>query len=681
MFEFFNNLKICYDYYDENELLTETVYSELLNFNDDIPNKNENYKSINVIENYSLYRTNIFKWYPFKKNSRILEIHAECGAITGFLSEISSDLVSVTPSRLSAEIIKNRYQNLENLYLYVGKFIDINFDDLPFNTFDYIIVVGGILSQEELFKIKALLSDNGSILIATENKYGEQYFSGSSDSLIQNYYNGINGYLDTVYSKKTWLKNLSVAGFSEVSVKYPFPNYRFCEYIFSDDFLPNKNQLYKRSIYAGKQDLITFDNNIAFNFAIENGFFQNVSNSFFFEIGKKSNIDYVKYSIDRNEETQIFTLIENSNYKKVKKYPFTAKAYKHLKNVSGQEEKINQIFDGEFIGCPCKLEDDCIDFKFLNGHSLSYYISNSITENKTTTELFEYLGVLKNAISKISTGDKFIASKEFIEFFGKDCDGKGFTSAKYSFVDLIPENIIIDNDNKYIIDYEWVLPFPVPVEFIVFRSVFTNSSIGAMNFKEKKKVYDFLGIRIEDYNFFLELEKQFQKRLYNSKESIAETLERLSPIPYDIRLIDLKSLFYNTRIYDKSTGDLISNRITSTNGFLLFFNPGQAKEIEIILSDKNIFLSSLKITAIDNNGQIKTLDYSHNASFVCDQEMIFSSAPTLEIINEGYSEIKLQFNAYIWDSFVVDYILNKNLIIDEYKRANGIDLKQSEEVV
>ena len=672
MFESFNKMKVCYDYYDKNESLPEEIYSELMNFQNDSKNSNKKYESLNVFENFSEYRTNIFKWYPFKKNSRILEINAECGAITGFLNKLSSDLVSITSSKLSSEIIKSRYSNAENFYLYIGRFIDIEFDDLPFNTFDYIIVVGGILTIEELSKIKSLLSDDGNVLIATENKYGEQYFSGCSDRLIKNYYNGINGYLDTVYSKKTWLNNILKVGFSEVSVKYPYPNYRFCESIFSDNYLPDKNQLYKKSMYANKQDLVTFEDNLAFNFAIENGFFQNVSNSFLFEIGKASDVDYVKFSIEREAEKQIFTVIENSDHKRVKKYQFSPNAHEHLKNVSGQEQEINRIFGGKFIGCPCKLKDDHIDFEFIDGKSLAHYISESVLERKTTPELFEYLKILKDAMKKISTRQKFVASEDFVKFFCTDCADKKFKLSKYSFIDLIPDNIIINNDNRYIIDYEWVLSFPVPVEFIIFRSIFTNSTISSLCFEERKKIYDFFGIRIEDYNYFLKMEKQFQKMVCGSKEGMTQTLQRLSPLPYDTRLIDYKSFFYNTQVYDGLTGDIIARKTTSTNEFSMLFNPGKAKNIKIVLCDKNIFLSSIKITAIRDDIEFKELDYSHNASFVCNEEMIFLSVPTLEVVNDNYSEIKLQFTAYLWNSSIVNYIFDKNTIIKNLESANNV---------
>ena len=478
--------------------------------------------------------------------------------------------------------------------------------------------------------------------------------------------------MDTVYSKKTWLNNILKVGFSEVSVKYPYPNYRFCESIFSDNYLPDKNQLYKKSMYANKQDLVTFEDNLAFNFAIENGFFQNVSNSFLFEIGKASDVDYVKFSIEREAEKQIFTVIENSDHKRVKKYQFSPNAHEHLKNVSGQEQEINRIFGGKFIGCPCKLKDDHIDFEFIDGKSLAHYISESVLERKTTPELFEYLKILKDAMKKISTRQKFVASEDFVKFFCTDCADKKFKLSKYSFIDLIPDNIIINNDNRYIIDYEWVLSFPVPVEFIIFRSIFTNSTISSLCFEERKKIYDFFGIRIEDYNYFLKMEKQFQKMVCGSKEGMTQTLQRLSPLPYDTRLIDYKSFFYNTQVYDGLTGDIIARKTTSTNEFSMLFNPGKAKNIKIVLCDKNIFLSSIKITAIRDDIEFKELDYSHNASFVCNEEMIFLSVPTLEVVNDNYSEIKLQFTAYLWNSSIVNYIFDKNTIIKNLESANNV---------
>lgn len=63
-------------------------------------------------------------------------------------------------------------------------------------------------------------------------------------------------------------------------------------------------------------------------------------------------------------------------------------------------------------------------------------------------------------------------TEKFKEVFGDVTLPDGLMAREYSNIDLIFENVIL-GDKYTIIDYEWSFGFPVPVEYIMFRSVFT----------------------------------------------------------------------------------------------------------------------------------------------------------------------------------------------------------------
>ena len=71
----------------------------------------------------------------------------------------------------------------------------------------------------------------------------------------------------------------------------------------------------------------------------------------------------------------------------------------------------------------------------------------------------------------------FEMTQEFIEAFGRDAADRLLEltheplSYAVSNIDMIFENIMVSGDKYYCLDYEWVLDFPVPAQFIRYRNL------------------------------------------------------------------------------------------------------------------------------------------------------------------------------------------------------------------
>ena len=81
-------------------------------------------------------RKNILNWYPFEKDSSVLEIGAGMGAITSILCK---EVVSVELSKNRAKSIEIRNSDKENLEIIVANLNDIDFKE---RKFDYITLIG-----------------------------------------------------------------------------------------------------------------------------------------------------------------------------------------------------------------------------------------------------------------------------------------------------------------------------------------------------------------------------------------------------------------------------------------------------------------------------------------------------------------------------------------------------------
>ena len=91
-----------------------------------------------VLYHFSPVRWNILEWYPFEKDTSVLEIGAGCGAISGVLCKNCSRVTSVDLSKRRSMINATRNQQCENLTIMVGNFNDVVLQE----KYDYITLIG-----------------------------------------------------------------------------------------------------------------------------------------------------------------------------------------------------------------------------------------------------------------------------------------------------------------------------------------------------------------------------------------------------------------------------------------------------------------------------------------------------------------------------------------------------------
>ncbi|MEK4372151.1 class I SAM-dependent methyltransferase [Paenibacillus sp. BGI2013] len=287
-------MKLNLDYYNGKDLYSDgEVEDKLLHIT-------KNHKSFhNVLKENSswpiLYhlspiRSNLLEWYPFNERASLLEIGAGCGAITGLLSEKVNKVTAIELSKKRAEILANRYEDRENIEVIVG-----NFEDIPFDRkFDYITLIGVLEYSGKygegsspyfdfLKKAKSMLSPNGTLIIAIENKYGLKYWAGATEDHTGQWFDGIEHYVGNdevrTFSKKEIEELLKKAGFFNNDFYYPMPDYKLPSQVFSDSYLPKPGDL-KITPNFDRDRLLLFNEKITFDNIIQNEMFPFFSNSF-----------------------------------------------------------------------------------------------------------------------------------------------------------------------------------------------------------------------------------------------------------------------------------------------------------------------------------------------------------------------------------------------------------------
>lgn len=472
---------------------------------------------------FSPFRKNILNWYTFKPHATILELGAQLGALTELFCEVGEKVTAVEFSKARGEAIAARCQEKDNLEVMVTDWETLALTE----KYDYISLIHIFEYADMFFKgenphqqliqfVKQFLKPDGVILLAINNQYGAKSFAGDKGQRNKKAFADIEGsvqahplltyaYLQDIIQKE-----------GHAQVYYPFPDYRFPDIIFTDDYLPTENLMTKYfPVYMN--EIASFDEKAMLQGAIKKGkeTFQQFANSFLVALSpqelKEDNPIMISFNNHRKREYQLMTKIYSD---RVEKQNLDAISLPHI------EQMGQNILKLESYGVKV-LE------KAENNKVISKFVQNAITvedcfENMSEQEIKECIIRLKaifDAKSQVleSAEDTVFAkylkeespydSKENNEFVA-NIDWHSFTKFHYvedGFFDAILQNCFYINKEWYFFDQEW-LEKNVPVEFMLYRTIFYSEHIPN---KTKEVLYEEFGLA-EDIKLFAMLERRIQ---------------------------------------------------------------------------------------------------------------------------------------------------------------------------
>jgi SAM-dependent methyltransferase len=244
-----------------------------------------------VLYHLSPQREYLLEWFPFKKEQNLLEIGSGCGALTGLFCERLNNVTAVELSKKRSEINDARNSKHNNLEIMVGNISDVVIED----KFDYVTLIGVleyaksfIDSNEpyvELFKkIKKWLKPKGKLIIAIENKFGLKYWTGAKEDHTGKLFEGLQGYPGNnkveTFGKKELSDLLTNNDFSKLEFYYPYPDYKLPDAIYSDNFLPDLDDILKPANNYDSERFVLMDEASVISGLLKNKIFDNFCNSF-----------------------------------------------------------------------------------------------------------------------------------------------------------------------------------------------------------------------------------------------------------------------------------------------------------------------------------------------------------------------------------------------------------------
>jgi SAM-dependent methyltransferase len=194
-------------------------------------------------------RSNAIRSLGLPRDISVLELGAGCGALARHLGENHARVDSVEGSLRRAEICRARCRDLANVSVFHADFSDLTFDA----EYD-VVLLNGVLEyapsffrgQTESEPVEALLRraqsalrTGGVAIIAIENKLGLKYWSGAPEDHTATAYEGLHGYPSTdkrvtTFSRRELKRLIVAAGFASATFYYCFPDYKFASTVFSE---------------------------------------------------------------------------------------------------------------------------------------------------------------------------------------------------------------------------------------------------------------------------------------------------------------------------------------------------------------------------------------------------------------------------------------------------------------
>ena len=482
-------------------------------------------------------RENIVRWLPITKKDKVLDVGSGCGAITGAFVKLAGEVVSCDLSKRRSLINANRHMDADNLTIHVGNFSDV--EKRLSNDFDYISLIGVfeygasyIDSQtpyEDFLKLLMKhLKPGGRIVIAIENRLGLKYFAGCKEDHVSRYFAGIEGYSERdgvrTFSKPGLEKIFKNVGIKEYRFFYPYPDYKFMHTVFSDERLPFKGELSdnKRNFDQDRMDL--FSEKEAYDALIEDGCFDEFSNSFLVVIGPDVNVDYARFSNDRSREYAICTSIENvvvgaRSAKVVKKHALFDEGREHILNLEKYYRELSKRYEGSELSVNrCEVIGDDSDptacFEYVQGESL--------------------LELMDSCLKRDDLDGFYKLFDRYVELVGYN------EEAGVSDQDVVFSNILVDGDKWTLIDYEWTKDVMMPIREIAYRAVhcylLEDKNRGKINLD---LIMQKLNLSSEAAELIREDEAAFQKRVTGARRSMQELRDMIGKkITDPIKLIE-----------------------------------------------------------------------------------------------------------------------------------------------
>lgn len=246
---------------------------------------------------------------------------------------------------------------------------------------------------------------------------------------------------------------------------------------------------------------------------------------------------YSKFSNERNSRYAIETsIIQNEKKQKwVVKRPMSEDGYDHFEHIRQAYHSLKAMYPEQNLAIqPFEEWNGGLRFPFVEGEDME-----KLLHRVYKTDGYEkMLGLIRDYFSLIrehASGCAFHKTEAFTAMFGDQDFAEGEVCGPANNLDYGFGNVILDGEKKTLIDYEWTVDFPVPLDFLLYRVIHYyvyTSPFGVELLSHG--IFEALGFEAEKRNRYIEMEQHFQSYISSGMAALGDLHETMGAKTFNI---------------------------------------------------------------------------------------------------------------------------------------------------
>lgn len=224
-------------------------------------------------------------------------------------------------------------------------------------------------------------------------------------------------------------------------------------------------------------------------------------------------IIYTKFSNDRRAEFSIRTnILQGEDGKRyIEKLPMYDEGKSHVDALSQWEKALTEKY-ADTVYEPNRMVsvEGHTCFEFVEGETLEHRLDELLRADKVE-EVCQELLAFADVVRKVNSSVAFEVTEDFGKVFGDVVPTAGMCYGGATDIDMIPANVILQNEQRVILDYEWTFDFPIPVHYVIYRILHYYVEGSTMrHVLHACNLYERAGLSEEELKVYATMEKAFQ---------------------------------------------------------------------------------------------------------------------------------------------------------------------------
>lgn len=367
---------------------------------------------------------------------------------------------------------------------------------------------------------------------------------------------------------------------------------------------------------------------------------------------------YSKFSNERNAKYAIETsvVLDEENHRWVLKRPMDKEGYAHIENIKNAYIGLCHMFaDTKLQIQPYVEAEDGMKFPYVPGEDMEK-ILNRTYHTEGYEKMLQMIREYFEFVRKYSSTCDYVETEQFVNMFGNYEFASGTKCGDVSNLDYGFANVIISEKAKTLIDYEWTVDFPVPVDFLLYRCIhyYVYTSPNSVDMLEKG-IFKALGFDESDIKKYVEMESHFQKYISSGKATLGELHETMGQATDNVHELFAHYHRMENRgmqvYYDYGEGFLHENSFflkpeVDENGVEMLHITNIPQEAVRVRIDPRKEASILLLNEFVNENKISVINNMEtNATIIKGQLYVFAVPdPWLVVKHNGGGELTLKIN-------------------------------------